>query len=742
MPVILNLEDKIINLIRGERYKWFTTGVNLGGVTGISGGTGSPIGGFIGQLIQSKVTYDTSENEIWDVPVSGESLVTNLDRIRYRLATLESSGGGGSGISYITIHDEGIDQGNVTILDFEGAGVTATVSGSTATITVVASGSASNLDDLLDVTIITPSDGDILYYHPTSGWLNQNAAEIGLSEVGHTHIEVDITNLDHDAVSIRGIDVVDWAPTASGDVLVYDGNVYAPGTISGGGGSTTFLDLTDVDEVSYTGFDGYSVVVNTGEDGLEFVNVSGGAGGAYTFVLDDMTSQIPAGGDNFITAAVPASGSLVIHYNGLTQQPNNYNITTSGFHTLFSPLTGDELVAEYYTDVPTENILALTLDVEDASTPVATNVEVLNFEGMDVSVDGTTVTVSGGTGTGGGGDVSVEDEGSEITSSVTSIDFVGPAVLATNIGNDVTVTVSGVFIDSPPFIGCKTYQTSDQQLTTGGGWQNISWDAEDYDTDTMWTSGAYQQVNTNGYFSVTGQVTISGALPTDSVQLGIFKNSTLLSTGWDGFYTTTSGNRTYMLQGEGSFVDTDSIVMAIVCFSADQPYVITGIENTFLASHQILGALSVSPEVCRVQYTSYLNVSDSTNTAIPWSNETYDTGNFWSSGTSTRFTISTDGYYRLKAITLWESVYYQGGTPFTIRVGFRKNGSTQLASHWNWNDVDTGGARSEGRSTETSTDVYLEVNDYVEVVVYHEKGSVANGIIRANDTWATIQRIA
>ena len=89
MPVILNLEDKILSLIRGERYKWFTTGVNLGGVTGVSGGTGGPLGGFIGQLTQSKVTYDTSENEIWDVPVSGESLVTNLDRIRYRLTTID-----------------------------------------------------------------------------------------------------------------------------------------------------------------------------------------------------------------------------------------------------------------------------------------------------------------------------------------------------------------------------------------------------------------------------------------------------------------------------------------------------------------------------------------------------------------------------------------------------------------------------------------------------------------------------
>ena len=506
MPVILNLEDKIINMIRGERYKWFTTGVNLGGVTGVSGGTGAPLGGFIGQLVQSKVTYDTSENEIWDIPVSGESLVTNLDRIRYRIATLES---GGSGISYITIHDEGIDQGNVTILDFLGTGVEATVSGSTAFITVTVSGGggASNLDDLLDVVITSVANNEVLAYDSgSSDWINQTAAEAGLSATGHTHVEAnitdldhdavaiqgidvvawsptasgevliydgnvyapgtvsggggdtdtkqvlvssndttegyledkitagasvtvttlndggdedveisvsglsvlghshteaDITDLDHDAVSIQGIDVVDWSPTVSGEVLVYDGNVYAPGTVSGGGGSSTFLTLTDVDEASYVGFEGYSVVVNTGEDGLEFVNVSGGGGSSYTYALEDVTGQVPGAGDDYTLAATPASGSLSIHLNGLTQQPNNYNIITGGFHTNFTTISGDELVASYYTDVPSENILGLTLEVEDTDVSVATNVEILNFEGMVITDEGSgKVTISGGTGGG------------------------------------------------------------------------------------------------------------------------------------------------------------------------------------------------------------------------------------------------------------------------------------------------------------------------------------------------------
>ena len=45
------------------------------------------------------------------------------------------------------------------------------------------------------------------------------------------------------------------------------------GTSSGGPGATTFLDLTDTDPASYTGFGGFAIVVNPGETGLTFSTV-------------------------------------------------------------------------------------------------------------------------------------------------------------------------------------------------------------------------------------------------------------------------------------------------------------------------------------------------------------------------------------------------------------------------------------------------------------------------------------
>lgn len=179
MPIITGFEDQIIRLVKGHKYGWFTTGVNLGGVTGASGGTGGPIGGFTGQLRQNKVTFDTSENEIWTIPISGESLVTNLDRIRFRLTTVEASGGGG----------------------------------------------ATELDDLTDVTITGPATDEVLGY--SGGWINRTLSEAGISPSGHIHddryyTEAEINVLLHDAVSVvdtASLDLELTGQTISGYVI-------------------------------------------------------------------------------------------------------------------------------------------------------------------------------------------------------------------------------------------------------------------------------------------------------------------------------------------------------------------------------------------------------------------------------------------------------------------------------------------------------------------------------------------
>lgn len=84
----------------------------LGGATGSGGGIGGPPGGFIGMLPQTRVAMDLTEGEVWDIPVSG-TLVTNLDRIRYRLANVEAATQG------LRVYEDGaLVASGVTIIDF------------------------------------------------------------------------------------------------------------------------------------------------------------------------------------------------------------------------------------------------------------------------------------------------------------------------------------------------------------------------------------------------------------------------------------------------------------------------------------------------------------------------------------------------------------------------------------------------------------------------------------------------
>ncbi len=79
---IPDLTYDIAEMIGQSRRRSGIDPLYLGGVSGSGGGVGTSPGGFIGKLVQSKVTFDTSE---LNTHTSGStSLVDNLDRLRAR----------------------------------------------------------------------------------------------------------------------------------------------------------------------------------------------------------------------------------------------------------------------------------------------------------------------------------------------------------------------------------------------------------------------------------------------------------------------------------------------------------------------------------------------------------------------------------------------------------------------------------------------------------------------------------
>lgn len=105
MARLYDFEDQLFSYLENFKTQIQAKPLNLGGVSGSGGGSGGPPGGFVGYLPQTRVAFDTSELEVDTIPASGASLLDNLNRIRYRLSVLESSGGGGGAQSFLQLND-------------------------------------------------------------------------------------------------------------------------------------------------------------------------------------------------------------------------------------------------------------------------------------------------------------------------------------------------------------------------------------------------------------------------------------------------------------------------------------------------------------------------------------------------------------------------------------------------------------------------------------------------------------
>lgn len=124
----------IIDIIESTAKNIKAQPINLGGLSGPGGGIGSPPGGFIGWLPQTRVAYDDDEIASSGITASG-TLLDNLNHIRYRLGILESGGGASplvveqlGGVPSVNNVDKIIISGG-TVIDMGGGDVLIAMSG-------------------------------------------------------------------------------------------------------------------------------------------------------------------------------------------------------------------------------------------------------------------------------------------------------------------------------------------------------------------------------------------------------------------------------------------------------------------------------------------------------------------------------------------------------------------------------------------------------------------------------------
>ena len=254
------------------RRTTLATPLNLGGITGSGGGVGAPPGGFIGMLPQSRVAYDIEElaYQGFDqgIEISG-SLLDNLAHIRYRIENLESG-------AIAVYENDVLVASGIAILDFKGDFVDVVdVGGNQAEITISGKKTFTDLDDTPGgysgqgnkyVSVKGAETG--LEFISISGAADTFKAKVSANDTtedflenkiiagtgidvsvdneggnedlritisGHTHVETDITDLDHDAVKLQGVGINSASP-ASGNLLGYDGSQWKP--VPAGSGNT------------------------------------------------------------------------------------------------------------------------------------------------------------------------------------------------------------------------------------------------------------------------------------------------------------------------------------------------------------------------------------------------------------------------------------------------------------------------------------------------------------------------
>ena len=125
------------------------------------------------------------------------------------------------------------------------------------------------------------------------------------AETVHTHVEVDITDLDHDAVSLQGTDISSTSP-GDQDILTFSGGVWIG------------IPLTELEDLPTSKIYG-----------------------------EDLTDQVPALSGIYILENEPLDDTLRLFVNGIRQRPRNYSVSGEYVTPSGILLLGDDLLADY-----------------------------------------------------------------------------------------------------------------------------------------------------------------------------------------------------------------------------------------------------------------------------------------------------------------------------------------------------------------------------------------------------------
>lgn len=346
---------------------------------------------------------------------------------------------------------------------------------------------------------------------------------------------------------------------------------------------------------------------------------------------------------------------------------------------------------------------------------------------ITVNDAGDTITIAA---TGGGGSaLTVKDEGSTLSSEVTSIDFTGAGVVATNTGGAVSVSIPGGGGGITSNLLAYAFA---ENLTTAGSILSPT-DIPGMSVTFTLTTATDVRIDYDIYATRAG----SGA-----VRCSVVIDGTAHSGGGgnDNLYALTQGENNIFHGCSTYIVNLAAGTHTIKIQAADA---LTAVNTSFgrrVLSVYAMNIIAGSPAFrgCLVKKSADQTADFSAGVAIPWDVEDYDTDTIHDNVTNnTRFTVPSG----VSKVELSANLFVVGAGSSDVLALFRKNGSTSYTG----STLIRVHADSAGEAVLNLKSPVLTVTpgDYFEVVLQipSDTSSTIYGSTLPY-TWAAMQVIA